>query len=162
MLKKALCATLVAVPIMLQLTGCSFSVDGEDGTSTTKTEQPAMLESGLWQHDLQAGLTLAKQQKKLVFVDIGAPWCGACKMLEENIYPDPQVKQFLSANYVGVMLQAESLEGESLLRQYNAAGLPALFVMDAQGQVIGKISGAPGDANSFMQLVSSLTQGQSS
>jgi len=82
-------------------------------------------------------------------------------MLEQKIYPRPEVQQFLSTSYVGVLLQSDSAEGKQLLRQYSMRGIPALFVMDAQGKVIGKITGAPGDANSFIQAVTTISQGQS-
>jgi thioredoxin-related protein len=81
-------------------------------------------------------------------------------MLESKIYPKPEIQQFLSTSYVGVLLQSESQEGQQLMRQYRMRGIPALFVMDAQGRVIGKMSGAPSDANSFMQMVTGLSQGQ--
>ena len=82
-------------------------------------------------------------------------------MLEKKIYPNPEVQQFLSTSYVGVMLQSESPEGQQLMRQFRMRGIPALFVMDSSGRVIGKMSGAPGDANSFIQAVTGLTRGQS-
>jgi thioredoxin-related protein len=82
-------------------------------------------------------------------------------MLESKIYPKPEVQQFLSTSYVGVLLQSESPQGQQLMRQFNMRGIPALFVMDAQGRVLGKMSGAPGDANSFIQMVTGLSRGQS-
>jgi thiol:disulfide interchange protein len=160
MLKKAFWAILVAVPMVWQLTACSVAGSSEGGAAVSKVGQPSKIENGLWQHDLQDALTVAARQKKLVFVDVSAPWCGACQMLEERIYPNPVVRKFLSAGFVTVMLQAESLEGQSLMSQYNTSGIPALFVMDAQGRVLGKVSGAPRDANSFIELVSELAHGQ--
>jgi hypothetical protein len=81
-------------------------------------------------------------------------------MLETKIYPKPEVQQFLSTSYVGVLLQSESQEGQQLMRQFGMRGIPALFVMDAQGRVIGKMSGAPSDTNSFIQMVTGLSRGQ--
>jgi hypothetical protein len=82
-------------------------------------------------------------------------------MLETKIYPNPEVQQFLSTSYVGVLLQSDSPDGQQLMRQFGMRGIPALFVMDAQGRVRGKMSGAPNNASSFMQAVNALASGRS-
>jgi hypothetical protein len=82
-------------------------------------------------------------------------------MLEKKIYPNPQVRQFLSTSYVGVLLQRESEEGERLMRQFGMPGIPALFVMDAKGQVISKSAKAPDDPASFIELVTEMSKGHS-
>jgi hypothetical protein len=77
MLKKAILATLVAVPILLQAMGpaCAEPQSNHDKVLIAKKEKHKKNDDGgLWQHDLQSGLALAQQQNKLVFVDIGAPW----------------------------------------------------------------------------------------
>ena len=82
-------------------------------------------------------------------------------MLESKIYPNPEVQQFLSASYVGVLLQSESPEGEKLLHKYKMPGIPSLFVMDAEGNVVGKMCGAPPSASAFMSAVNGMANGQS-
>jgi hypothetical protein len=75
MLKKAILTTLVALPILLQAThpACA-EPSNHDRVLIAKKEKHNNQDGGLWQHDLQSGLALARQQNKLVFVDIGAEW----------------------------------------------------------------------------------------
>jgi len=76
MLKKALWAALLALPILLQTTGpvCATPLSNHDKILIAKKVKHKKDDGGLWQHDLQSGFALAQQQNKLVFVDIGAPW----------------------------------------------------------------------------------------
>ena len=72
---KALLAAVLAVPLLLQLAGPVSSADHDKMLIAKKHKQQQQEESaGAWQHDLQAGLAMAREQKKMVFVDIGAPW----------------------------------------------------------------------------------------
>jgi hypothetical protein len=75
MLKKAVLATLVALPILLQATDPACAEpSNHDKVLIAKKEKHKKDDAGWWQHDLQSGFALARQQNKLVFVDIGAPW----------------------------------------------------------------------------------------
>jgi hypothetical protein len=74
MLKKAILATLVAVPILLQAIGPGFAEPRSNHDKVLIAKKEKHKKDGLWQHDLQSGLALAQQQNKLVFVDIGADW----------------------------------------------------------------------------------------
>ena len=52
--------------------------------------------SGSWSDVLAE----AKQKKKVVFVDIYTEWCGPCKLMEKNIFPDEQVGKYYNANFI--------------------------------------------------------------
>jgi len=113
-----------------------------------------------WATSMNDAISRAQQEHKLVFVDIGAPWCGPCRFLEKSIFPDRKVQEFLDAGYVSTHIEADSAEGKRMLQSNGMRGIPALFVFDETGNLRGKMSGAPHDAASFIQLVQALTNGQ--
>ncbi len=82
-------------------------------------------------------------------------------MLDNKVYPNPKVQEFLSTSYVSVKLDADAPIAKMLLRQYGMRGIPALLVFGSDGALRGKASGAPGDAESFIQFVTQLSNGMS-
>jgi thiol:disulfide interchange protein len=49
-------------------------------------------------------LAQAKQANKLLFLDFTAKWCGICKQMEKNVFPEPEVARLLAERYVFVKI----------------------------------------------------------
>jgi thiol:disulfide interchange protein len=89
--------------------------------------------------DLQAALTEAAQQHKRVILDFGGNWCSDCRILEIYFH-DPSNLRLLNANYVLVPINIGQYdENTDMAARYGiplTKGVPALVVLDAQGQVL--------------------------
>ena len=88
------------------------------------------LKSG-WHASIEDGLTIAARDKTPVLIDFWATWCKNCLVMDETTLADPAVKQAL-ARYTKVKFQAEDLDSEpaaSLLRRFDAVGLPAYVIL---------------------------------
>jgi thiol-disulfide isomerase/thioredoxin len=82
---------------------------------------------------LKDALVKAKDQNKVVFVDFYTTWCGPCKMLDKNTFPDANVKQWLTDNTIPLKIDAE--EQVELAKQYKVSGYPYLAFINADGEL---------------------------
>ncbi len=87
---------------------------------------------GSWTEALQ----LAKKQKKLIFLDIYATWCGPCKMLKSRTFSNSRVGKYFNDTFINVSLDGEAGDGIVLADKYRISGYPSLLFIDAQGTVL--------------------------
>ena len=74
------------------------------------TEEGIHFEQGSW-----AEITAkAKTEKKLIFIDCYTSWCGPCKQLSAEIFPQKAVAEFFNTHYVNYKVDMEKGEGVSL------------------------------------------------
>ena len=108
-------------------------------TSDSKTEnkEGISFHQGTWDEALQ----LAKKEGKPIFLDISASWCGPCKKLKANTFPNEEVGAFYNANFINVAVDGEKGEGIKLASKYKIKGYPSLIFIDSKGQVIAQTAG---------------------
>lgn len=88
------------------------------------------------EQDWSKALQQAKQQNKLVFLDIYASWCGPCKMLKQNTFSNDQVGEFFNKNFINVSVDGEKGVGPELAQKYSIEGYPTLIVADSIGKPV--------------------------
>ena len=94
--------------------------------------------------ELDAQLSKAKEDKKLVLLDFYAEWCISCKEMEVSTFADPEVikelKQF-------VLIQADvtknSADNQALLKRFGLFGPPGILIfnLDSQEQQSQRVIG---------------------
>ena len=85
--------------------------------------------------ELDAQLSKAQEDKKLVLLDFYADWCISCKEMEINTFANPQVSQELKQF---VLLQADvtanSPENQALLKRFGLFGPPGILIFNQNSQ----------------------------
>ncbi len=88
------------------------------------------------EQDWDKALKQAKAEKKLVFLDIYATWCGPCKMLKKNTFTDDKVGDFFNKNFINVSVDGEKGVGPSLAQKFGIQAYPSLIVADGDGNPV--------------------------
>lgn len=83
----------------------------------------------------------ARAEHKLIFLDIYASWCGPCKMLKRETFTNKAVGDYFNANFVNTSFDGEKGDGVMLAKKYGIQGYPALFILDADGNIVNSTMG---------------------
>jgi len=94
-------------------------------------------QKGTWEESLQ----IAKNENKLIFLDIYATWCGPCKKLKANTFSDTEVGSFYNKNFINVAFNGEQGDGAILMRKYRLSSFPSLLFIDGDGKVVMQTGG---------------------
>ncbi|MDE7073906.1 MAG: thioredoxin family protein [Odoribacter sp.] len=86
----------------------------------------------------------AKKEKKLIFVDCYTSWCGPCKQLATQIFPQKQVGDFINARFVSVKYDMEKEAGLAFGQKYpgEVKAYPTMLIIDTEGKLIHKFVGS--------------------
>lgn len=88
-------------------------------------------------------LTKAKQEKKLVFVDFYATWCGPCKQMAETVFTDKEVGKYMNEKFVCIQINVETIGWQKeVAEKFNVTVMPTLIFFKADEKVISRMIGA--------------------
>lgn len=83
----------------------------------------------------------AYSEDKLVFVDAYAVWCGPCKRMAAQVFPQKEVGDFFNSNFVNLKLDMEKGQGLEFRGTYPVSAFPTFFFIDGEGKVVHKFKG---------------------
>jgi thioredoxin-related protein len=86
-------------------------------------------------------LKLAKKEKKNIFLDAYASWCGPCKMLKKNVFTQKEVGDFYNGNFINMAIDMEQGEGPKLAQKFKVQAYPTLLFINHKGEVVGTALG---------------------
>ncbi len=114
-----------------------------------------------WQ-SMEKGMAKAKQSHKKVMVDVYTTWCKWCKKLDEDVYSNDKVADYLSHHYVVVKLNAESpneltfqvkkTTERDLAGAFGVSGYPTILFFDSEGKPINSLGGYV-SADKFLPII---------
>lgn len=86
-------------------------------------------------------LKQAKVEKKIIFVDAYASWCGPCKMMSANVFTNEEVGGFFNRNFINAKIDMEVGEGIDLASRYEVTAYPTLLFINSEGKLLHKAIG---------------------
>ena len=92
-----------------------------------------------WHEWSAEAFALAREQNKIILLDIGTEWCGACQMMDWFTYTDPDVIDLMKRHFVAIQVDAE-LQPD-IGEKYSAWGWPATIFMTPNGIQVNELAG---------------------
>ena len=152
---------LVGVLAVFALVACSNSSGDtlSEDPAVSQLEAPATTSQGMEFFDgsFDDALLLAAQEDKMVFVDVYTIWCGPCVVMQETVFPLPEVGEFFNARFINYKLDAENQgqNGPELEAHYDIRVYPTYLILDHNGNELHRASSAlPSDQ--FIAMVSRM------
>lgn len=89
----------------------------------------------------------ARDEKKDLFVDFYADWCGPCKAMANEVFTLPEVGDYFNSHFVCVQIDVEATVNKEIAKKYNVTALPTMAFISREGKELRRVQGAvPPDA----------------
>lgn len=88
------------------------------------------------ENDWNAAVKKASAQKKYIFVDCYATWCGPCKMLKMQTFSNKKVADFFNDKFVNVSIDMEKGQGPKLAELWKIQAYPTLIIFDENAKPV--------------------------
>ncbi|GAA3928784.1 DUF255 domain-containing protein [Chitinophaga oryziterrae] len=105
------------------------------------------------QGNWQSILAKAKKEKKMVFVDAYTTWCGPCKMMDKETYPNADLGRIMNSRFISIKVQMDSTsqdnafvrswyaDAKKMLFREKINAFPTVLFYNADGELIHRAIG---------------------
>ena len=101
---------------------------------------------------LEQAAAKAKAQNKLVFMDCYTQWCGPCKKMSKDVFPQDMVGAYMNPKFVNIKVDMESEYGTPLAKKLQVTAYPTFIIFNGDAKEVGRFLGGS-DAVKFIQNV---------
>ena len=88
---------------------------------------------------LEAALAKAGETDKMVVIDFFATWCGPCKQMDKDTWPDEDVVAWVEKH--AILIKVDVDKEEALAKEFNITGMPTVVFLKADKSEISRFSG---------------------
>ena len=117
-----------ALSIIMSL-GCS-------GSKKTQVSKDGVLVEFHKGKTLNWVLQKAKEEDRVIFVDIYTDWCLPCKMMDQDVFSHQGTADYLNDNFLNIKVNAEIGVGLNWTFEYPIQGYPTLLFLDKDGNIL--------------------------
>jgi len=103
----------------------------------------------------------AKAEGKLIFLDCFTQWCGPCKKMAREVFPQEQVGAYMNPKFVCLQIDMESTYGAPLGKKLQVQAYPTFVIFNAEAKEIGRFLGGSA-AEEFLKKVEENSRDNSS
>lgn len=96
----------------------------------------------------------ASKEGKYIFLDCYTTWCGPCKTMDKNVFPDREVGQYFNGKFISVKIQMDKTANdngdvkawykdmEEITKQYHVQEYPTFMFFSSDGKILAKETGS--------------------
>ncbi len=136
-MKKSLWLPVLLLGLLVTLSSTMAENPAGPTTRSTGEKEGIQFTETSWKEVLKK----AKAEKKIIFLDAYASWCGPCKMLQKNVFTKKEVGDYFNKQFINVKMDMEKGEGPTLAQTYPLEAYPTLLFIDGNGRVMKKVIG---------------------
>lgn len=108
-----------------------------------------------WKELSSATFTQAKEENKIILLNLKANWCHWCHVMKENTYEDKEIVSYLNQHFITV--EADQDANPELSNRYKDYGWPATIFINAKGVDVVKRAGYIAPEN-FLRLLKAIVK----
>jgi len=123
------------------LTHTSFATEGIKIINVEKSSQEEKDGIQFYHAEWDEILKIAQKENKLIFMDCYTSWCGPCKMLAKNVFPQKELGDFFNDIFISVKYDMEKDISKELAEQLKVKMYPTMLILNDQGEEIDRIAG---------------------
>ena len=86
-------------------------------------------------------LDKAASENKIIFLDAYTSWCGPCKKMTRDIFPQKAIGDLFNSKFVNVKMDMEKGEGVDIAEQYHIKAYPTLLFIASDGSLVHRSAG---------------------
>ncbi|TDX01850.1 thioredoxin-like protein [Dinghuibacter silviterrae] len=144
--------------------GSYFSFQVNSLSNDSLGERGVQFEQGLtWEQVKEK----ARAEHKYIFLDCFATWCGPCKAMDRDVYPDPEVGRILNRKFISVRVQMDKTnyddefikqwytDAETIQSDYTITAFPSFIFFSPEGIPLHKGVGYR-NSEQFVELVNEV------
>lgn len=106
----------------------------------------------------------AKRENKFIFMDCYTTWCGPCKVMSKNIFPQKVAGDFFNDKFVNVKVQFDQTDqdneeikkwyadAEAIGKEYNVMAYPTFLYFSPEGELVHLFVGSTNTAQEFIDV----------
>ncbi len=135
-----LVSALVAILCIPNL-AVSQDTPANNGPSANAQNAPAAEGPQIpWQTDLEAAKAEAAKSEKPMLLDFTAAWCGPCRMMNAQVFPETNVVKTVE-DFVPVKLDEAKIDA-AIIKQYKVDSFPTFVILSSDGKEVARATGA--------------------
>ncbi len=104
----------------------------------------------------------AKAENKYIFMDCYATWCGPCKWMSKNIFPEKEVGNYFNSHFICVSVQMDRTpkddqlvrdwygDAEMIAKTFSVSAYPTYLFFSSEGQPVHRFSGSSENSQAFL------------
>lgn len=94
--------------------------------------------------DITAAQKLAQKQNKVLFIDFYTTWCAPCRVMEQSVFRDQLVADYMNENCISIRVNAEKGNGPNMKIAYAVDGYPTMLFYTPGGDEVARKFGSMG------------------
>jgi thiol:disulfide interchange protein len=83
----------------------------------------------------------AQKQGKLVFLTFHASWCAPCKVMEEEVFSQQSVADYLNTHFLSYRADFDTPNGKRIADIFGVSTLPSSLFVNGQGIAVQRKTG---------------------